>query len=143
MRRMNDRTEPDQVEGGSLPVEGYDRLKPRELKKSFSSHSQDELENIEGYERANKNRPAILDKLRFMRGRQPLPGYDQLTPEDIGQALGDADVPTIKSVRDYERKFQNRPEVLEEVARVHRLQRGDAAPAREASSYAPQSAPEQ
>jgi hypothetical protein len=124
---MDDGSEPDQSDGGSLPVEGYDRLKPRELKKSFSSHSQDELENIERYERANKKRPAILDKLRFMRGRQPLPGYDQLTPEVIGQELGRADMPTIKRIRDYERKFQNRPEVLEEVARLQREQRTGSA----------------
>ena len=136
---MNDRTEPDQGEGGSLPVEDYDRLKPRELKKSFSSHSQDELESIERYERANKKRPAILDKLRFMRGRQPLPGYDQLSPEEIGSQLEGADIVTIKRVRDYERKFANRPEVLEETARVHRLQRASA-PAADAPSYAPQSA---
>src|SRR4028118_2284220 len=118
MRLMDDRPEVDRDDGGSMPVAGYDSLKPRELKKSLSSHSQDELEQIERYERANKKRPAILDKLRFMRGRQPLPGYDQLTPEDIGKALGDADVPTIKRVRDYKRKFQNRPEVLEETARL-------------------------
>ena len=127
---MNEGHATDDRDGGSQPVEGYDRLKPRELKNSFSSHSQDELEDIEHYERANKKRPAILDKLRFMRGRQPLPGYDQLPPEAIGQALSEADMPTIKRIRDYERKFQNRPEVLEEVARLQRLNRTGGARAR-------------
>ena len=129
-------------DGGSPPFEGYDRLKPRELKKDLSSHSQDELEGIERYERAHKNRPAILDKLRFMRGRQPLPDYDGLSPEEIGANLGEADIETIKRVRDYERKFANRPEVLEETARVHRLKRGNA-PLPDAPSYAPQSAEDQ
>ena len=50
--------------------------------------------------------------------------------EDIGQALSDADMPTIKRIRDYERKFQNRPDVLEEVARLQREQRTGRAPAR-------------
>ena len=109
---------------GDNPIEGYDRLKPYDVKKALSSHSQDELEDIERYERANKKRPAILDKLRFMRGRQPLPGYDQLTPEEIGVQLADADITTIKRVRDYERKFANRPEVLDETTRIHQLQRG-------------------
>ena len=124
---------------GGPPVDGYDGLKPRELKKSLSSHSQHELETIERYERANKKRPAILDKLRFMRGRQPLPGYDQLSPEEIGGHLEKADIETIKRVRDYERKFANRPDVLEETARVHRLQRADRVPDENAPSYAPQS----
>jgi hypothetical protein len=96
------------------------------MKKDFSSRTQDELEEIETYERANKKRPAILDKLRFMRGRQPLPGYDQLTPKEIGAQIAEADTETIKRIRDYERKFANRPEVLEETTRVHRLQRADA-----------------
>ena len=116
----------NQSDGGSPPFDGYDRLKPREMKKDFSSRTQDELEEIETYERANKKRPAILDKLRFMRGRQPLPGYDQLTPEEIGAQIAEADTETIKRIRDYERKFANRPEVLEETARVHRLQRAAA-----------------
>ena len=109
---------------GDNPIEGYDRLKPYDVKKALSSHSQDQLEDIERYERANKKRPAILDKLRFMRGRQPLPGYDQLTPQEIGVQLAEADITTIKRVRDYERKFANRPEVLDETTRVHQLQRG-------------------
>ena len=122
---MTDGTHAAESDGGSAPMEGYDRLKPHEVKKALSSHTQNQLEDIERYERANKKRPAILDKLRFMRGRQPLPGYDQLSPEEIGVQLGEADIKTIKGVRDYERKFANRPEVLEETTRVHRLQRGD------------------
>ena len=115
----------DHSDGGSPPFEGYDRLKPREVKKDFSSRTQDELEGIERYERANQKRPAILDKLRFMRGRQPLPGYDQLSPEEIGAQIGEADIEMVKRIRDYERKFANRPEVLEETARVHRQLRAD------------------
>ena len=132
----------DDADGGSPPFAGYDGLKPRELKKRLASHSQEELEGIERYERANKNRPVILDKLRFMRGEQPLPGYDQLSPEEIGSKLQEADIPTLKQIRDYERKFANRPEVLEETARIHRIRRADAPPA-ETLSYAPQSAQNQ
>ena len=139
---MSDETAPDQSEGDSPPFAGYDRLKPREVKKDFSSRSQDELEEIENYERANKKRPAILDKLRFMRGRQPLPGYDQLAVAEITAQLEDADIKTIKRVRDYERKFGNRPDVLEETARVHRLKRGNA-PLPDAPSYASQVAGDQ
>ena len=61
----------------------------------------------------------VLDKLRYMRGREPLPGYDALSVEEIVAALEEADLATIKRVRGYERKFANRSEVLEEVVRVH------------------------
>ena len=138
---MSDVHTPEPRDGGPQPFDGYDRLKPREVNKALSEHSQDDLEGIERYERANKQRPSILDKLRYMRGRQPLPGYDQLAPEEIVTALRDADVETIKRVRDYERKFANRPEVLEEAARVHREARAESAPP-EAPAYAPQSARE-
>ena len=46
---------------------------------------------------------------------------------------------TIKKVRGYERKFANRPQVMEEVVRVHR-QRRKAEPAIAAPAYQPVSA---
>jgi hypothetical protein len=61
----------------------------------------------------------VLAKLRYMRGPEPLPGYDSLGAEEVVAALEDADLATIKKVRAYERKFGNRPDVLEEVVRVH------------------------
>ena len=60
----------------------------------------------------------MLDKLRYMRGSEPLPGYDALTPEQIAEALAGADAETVKAVRDYERKFHGRRSVLDETARV-------------------------
>jgi len=140
---MDDGHEPDRSNGGSAPLEGYDRLKPRELNKLLHSHTQEELKAIETYERAHKNRSVVLDKLRYMRGRQPVPGYDQLTPAEVGEALGDADSETLKRVRDYERKFGNRPDILEEVARVRGLQAGSGLRAADVRAEAQQSAPEQ
>jgi hypothetical protein len=60
----------------------------------------------------------VLDKLRYMRGREPLPGYDVLTTEQIVKTLARADSETVKAVRDYERKFHHRQSVLNETARV-------------------------
>ena len=54
----------------------------------------------------------MLEKLRYMRGSEPLPGYDTLTPEQIAEALAGADAETVRAVRDYERKFQHRQSVL-------------------------------
>jgi hypothetical protein len=124
---------------GQLPFEGYDGFDQRQVMNGLSDHSQVELEAVEGYERSHKDREPVLDKLRYMRGREPLPGYDALDVEEILAALEQADLATIKRVRAYERKFANRPAVLEEVVRVrHRWQ--ETHPATAAPAYQPLSA---
>ena len=100
------------------PIQGYDRLGEKEIGGRLRELSQVELAAVESYERANKARPAVLAKLRYMRSSEPLPGYDNMSPEEISAALADADAQTVKSVRDYERKFAHRAGVLAEAARV-------------------------
>ena len=82
----------------------------------------------------------VLDKLRYMRGSEPLPGYDALSAQEIVTALERADPATIKKVRGYERKFAKRPSVLEAVVRAHHQGLEDR-PARPAPAYQPMSAP--
>jgi hypothetical protein len=101
-----------------LPISGYDGLKDKQIADQLSQLSQEELATVETYERAHEARPVVLDKLRYMRGSEPLPGYDALTSEQIGEQLAGADAETVKAVRDYERKFQHRQSVLDEAARV-------------------------
>lgn len=101
-----------------LPISGYDRLKDKQIADQLSQLSQVELATVETYERAHGNRPAVLDKLNYMRGSEPLPGYDALTTEQIATALAGADAETVKAVRDYERKFGKRHQVMEEAARL-------------------------
>jgi predicted ArsR family transcriptional regulator len=101
-----------------LPIPGYDRLKDKEVTEHLSQLSQVELAAVETYERSHRGRPAVLDKLRYMRTSEPLPGYDALSPEQIVKALAGADAETVKAVRDYERKFGRRQQVLAEAARV-------------------------
>jgi hypothetical protein len=60
----------------------------------------------------------VLHKLGYMRTSEPLPGYDALSPEQIDKALAGADAETVKAVREYERKFGHRKQVLDEAARV-------------------------
>lgn len=131
--------EPDvEVEGSGhdapLPFAGYDRLNDREAVDGLSDHSQVELEAVDSYERANKNRVRVLDKLRYLRGSEPFPGYDALSVEQVSTALEDADLATVKKVRGYERKFANRRDVLDDVARVQH-ERQAAAPAATAPAY--------
>jgi hypothetical protein len=133
-------TQANSAEEAQLPFAGYDRLDDRQVIDGLSDHSQVELEAVESYERSHEDREPVLDKLRYMRGREPLPGYDALGVEEIVAALKEADLATIKRVRGYERKFANRRDVLEEVDRVHR-QRRATQPASASPGYQPQSAP--
>jgi hypothetical protein len=129
----------DPVDEAPPPFAGYDGLDQREVRDRLSDHSQIELEAVESYERGHKHRASVLDRLRYMRGREPLPGYDALSVEEIVAALEQTDLATIKKVRAYERKFARRPAVLEEVGRVqHRRQA--IQPSSAAPNYQPQSA---
>lgn len=110
--------EADSGDGGELPIAGYDKLDDKEVGARLPQLSQVELAAVEAYERSHKNRPGVLDKLRYMRGREPLPGYDALSPGEIARELAGADAETVRAVRDYERKFGRRKQVLEEAARV-------------------------
>ena len=101
-----------------LPISDYDRLAPKRVTEQLSQLSQVELAAVEAYERAHGGRRAVLDKLRYMRGSEPLPAYDTLSPEEVTGALAGADKETVKAVRDYERKFAHRRQVMEEAARV-------------------------
>jgi hypothetical protein len=101
-----------------VPISDYDQLGDKEVGDRLSQLSQVELATVETYERAHRNRPAVLEKLRYMQGTEPLPGYDAFTPEQIAEALADADAETVRAVRDYERKFAHRRSVMQEAARV-------------------------
>jgi hypothetical protein len=101
------------------PLAGYDRLDARHVVAQLAQHSQTDLATIETHERAHKDRPAVLNKLRYLRGREPLPGYDTLEPQQIAAALDGADLDTAKRVREYERKFKRRSGVLDAVTRMH------------------------
>jgi hypothetical protein len=104
--------------GDRLPISDYDQLGEKQVRDHLAQLSQVELAAVETYERAHGSRPVVLDKLRYMRGSEPLPGYDALTPEQIAEALAGADAETIRGVRDYERKFRHRQSVLTEAARI-------------------------
>ena len=126
----------DPVGDARPPFAGYDGLDNREVRDGLSDHSQVELEALESYERSHKDRASVLDKLRYMRGREPVPSYDTFSVEEIVAALKEADLATIKKIRAYERKFARRPGVLEEVARVHHRSKA-AQPETAVPSYQP------
>ena len=114
----------------------YARLDERKAIGSLPQLTQVELTAIEAFERANRDRSPVLSKLRYLRQREPLPGYDALEPDAIGDALSDAELGTIKAAREYERKLRGRPLVLAEIARaVHRAGAQRPAAADDSGAY--------
>jgi hypothetical protein len=118
-----DDAETTRSDDGQLPIPGYDRIGDKDLIAGLSKHSQVELTAIETYERAHKERVPVFDKLRYLRGQEPLQGYDALSVKEILAGLEGADSETLQTTRVYERKFQNRPDVLERVGTALRERR--------------------
>ena len=84
----------------------------------LSRLTQVELAAVEAHERSHRERPVVLNRLRWLRGTEPLPGYDALEPDEIVRALADADQATLKCVRSYERRHRDRRDVRAEIARL-------------------------
>lgn len=103
---------------GDAPLPGYEQMSQKELVAELHHHSQAELAEIEHYERAHGSRTRVLNKLHYLRQSEPLPSYDTLSPEEIAAALEKADLATIDHVRAYERKFRDRPGVLDAISAI-------------------------
>jgi hypothetical protein len=101
-----------------LPLPGYDRLNVSQIIARLPRVSQVELTAVDHYERAHANRIDVHNKLRYLRGPEPVDGYDVLGPEEIVAGLRHADNPTLKRVREYELKFRRRDTVLRALADV-------------------------
>jgi hypothetical protein len=116
---------PDSAEASSayeqqLPIARYDQVGGKQLIAQLSQLSQVELAAVEAHERSHRERPVVLNRLRWLRGNEPLPGYDALDLDEIVRILADADAATAKAVRSYERHHRDRREVRAAVARVIR-----------------------
>lgn len=107
----------------------YEGLNERDAVAELGGLNQIELTVIDDFERSHSEREPVLNKLRYLRQPEPLPDYDALEPDAIAEALAGADSDTIKAVREYERKLQNRPAVNREVlSALHRLRDHDEQP---------------
>jgi len=101
-----------------LPIDRYDQLSSKQIFSELSELSQIELVETETYERSHSNRQAVLDKLRYMRSPEPLPGYDTLDQHQVIRLLEDADAAKVRAIRDYERKFRRRPALMSAAAKA-------------------------
>ena len=108
----------DLPQENALAIPRYERLAVWKLLRRLPELSQTEMAAVESSERANGQREVVLQKLNYLRGDEPLVGYDALSPDEIATALHDADRSSIDRVRFYERRLRNRVGVLADIERV-------------------------
>jgi ferritin-like metal-binding protein YciE len=96
-----------------LPIARYDRLNADEIGAKLPELSQVDLAKVATYERRNENRATVLGRIDSLRTREPWPGYDEQSVEDIRRELNNADEDRARSARDYERAHKRRAGVLE------------------------------
>lgn len=96
-----------------LPIQRYRSLNIDEIVSKLAEMSEVELRKVDSYERKNKNRPAVLSRIRVLQGEEPWPGYDELTTSEIEAVLNEGDYQRAQDVLVYERAHQNRPEVIQ------------------------------
>jgi len=114
---------------GGLAIPDYDGLDAKELTATLAPRSQVDLTAIEDHERANQARAPVLDKLRYLREQEPVPGYDALSTEQVLTQLETADLPIVKDVREYERRHQDRRQILDAIIVLIRDRLGSTAAA--------------
>jgi ferritin-like metal-binding protein YciE len=96
-----------------LPIQRYRSLSTEQIVSELSELSEPDLHKVESYERKNRNRPAILNRIRVLRGQEPWAGYDGLTVPEIEAVLNEGDYQRAQDVLVYERAHKNRPEVIQ------------------------------
>ena len=123
--------DPDLPHADTVAIAGYARLGDKDVIARLPRLTQKELTAVDTYERAHGDRPVVLHKLRYLRGDEPVAGYDDLAPEDVPAALADADLVPLDLVRSYEQRLRARDRVLGDVEHLRQERRAaDLAAAR-------------
>jgi ferritin-like metal-binding protein YciE len=103
--------------GEDLPIARYDSLTAEVVVSKLPELSQIDLAKVDSYERRNDNRTTVLSRISALRGREPWPGYDELTVAEIERVLDEGDEQRAKDVVAYERAHKNRAGVLKNAER--------------------------
>jgi hypothetical protein len=110
-RRMAEQVQGAVTREEDLPIPGFGRFTISDITTRLRTLSQSDLTVIEGYERAHANRAGVLNAIEGLRGNQPWPAYDTMTPEQIKARLRTAEPLLAREVLDYEQRHQERPAV--------------------------------
>jgi ferritin-like metal-binding protein YciE len=100
-----------------LAIGRYDALTADEIIGRLPGLSQVDLAKVAAYERKHQKRSTVLGRIDSLQGREPWPGYDELTADEVRAVLAEADDERIGEVRAYERGHKNRAGVLKATER--------------------------
>jgi hypothetical protein len=101
----------------AAPIAGYDDLTADDLVAKLAEQSQATLAQVAAYEQAHAKRATVLERVAALTGREPAPGYDELTAEEAQKLVTGGDAALAAAVRDYERRHKARASVLDAAAR--------------------------
>ncbi|MBE2314610.1 DUF892 family protein [Solirubrobacter sp. CPCC 204708] len=101
----------------NLPIARYDSLTADEITSRLPELSQIDLAKVDSYERRERSRSTVLNRIDTLRGNEPWPGYDELNVADIQSRLADGDDDVAEQVRAYERAHKNRAGVVQSAER--------------------------
>jgi ferritin-like metal-binding protein YciE len=102
------------TETPAFPIADYDELNAGQIVARLSQLSQDQLAAVLAYERAHRNRRAVIEKAEQLTATPPWAGYDEDSVEAIVERLTGA---LAGAVRDYESRHRRRVTVLEAAQR--------------------------
>ncbi|MET7933236.1 hypothetical protein [Streptomyces sp. NPDC005322] len=112
MARMTEEAQGAFSREEQLAIPRYGRLTAIDIMERLHTLSQAELTVIEGYERAHANRAGILNAIARLRGSEPWPDYDIMTPDEIKERLRTAAPSLVRRVRVYEQLHRQRPPII-------------------------------
>lgn len=96
-----------------LPIPKYDSLTADEVTSKLTELTQMQLAQVATYEARNQGRDTVLNRIGSLQDSEPLPGYDEMTAEQINKALSRTNPQRRKSVREYERRHKGRTTVVQ------------------------------
>src|SRR4051812_48747818 len=98
------------------PFPDYDLLNAGRIVARLGDLSQDELAAVAEYERANRNRRTVIERLEALTAEEPWPGYDGDDTDEIVRRVRGGGAMAAR-VRDYESRHKRRVPVLEAAQR--------------------------
>lgn len=106
-----------QAEPEPLPLPGYDELTAKEVVAQLDSLTIPQLVALRDYELANDNRVTVLREIDARVNRMPVPGYDELTVEEIEPLLANLEDAQLAYLARYEETHENRVTLLRAIER--------------------------
>lgn len=107
----------EQEEALKLPLPDYDDLNVKEVTARLDSLTIPQLVAVRDYELAHAKRVTVLRELDARINRMPIPGYDQLTVDEIEPLLPGLEDAQLEYLVNYETKHENRVTLVRAIER--------------------------